>query len=331
MDYSAFYTKMVQFFRYEYSLTKRVIIINRLKKLCIGIGIVATVFGVIPHQEAFAQERKSKVDTLNLWPGGAPDAQGDTDLDKPTLTTYLPDKGGPSKTGVVVFPGGGYAHLAMDHEGRQVAEWLNSLGIAAFVVKYRLGPRYHYPTQLKDARRAIRTVRANADQWNINVDNIGILGFSAGGHLASTAGTHFEKGKDDAVNSLEHIDSRPDFMVLIYPVITMKLDYTHRGSRMHLLGENPGEELVKNLSNETRVTENTPPTFLVHGSNDTAVPVQNSLQFYEALLKHNVPAEMHLFEDGPHGFGLAPGDGELSQWTNLCEQWMRSRGLVSGN
>lgn len=306
---------------------KQVKIVKNLKNLLLGMGIIATMFGMVLQQKVFAQG--SKIDTLSLWSEGAPDAQGDTDLDKPTLTTYLPDGAGPPRTGVVVFPGGGYAHLAMDHEGHQVAEWLNTLGIAAFVVKYRLGTRYNHPGQLKDAQRAIRMVRANAEQWNVNTEKIGVLGFSAGGHLASTAGTHFESGKENVNNPLERQDSRPDFMVLIYPVITMELDYTHRGSRNHLLGENPDEELVQYLSNENRVTENTPPTFLVHGSNDTAVPVQNSLQFYEALLKHNVPAEMHLFEDGPHGFGLAPGDEELSQWTHLCERWMKSRGLVS--
>lgn len=308
---------------------------KKLIRLCIILGSAVAAFGMLPQHEAFAQEKESRIDslTLNLWPQGVPDGQGDTDLDTPTLTAYLPEKSAPSQTGVVVFPGGGYAHLAMDHEGRQVAEWLNSLGIAAFVVKYRLGPRYNHPSQLQDAQRAMQLVRANAGQWNVSTDHIGVLGFSAGGHLASTAGTHFEGdyGSTGAAgDSLESFDPRPDFMVLIYPVITMKPDYTHRGSRNHLLGENPDEELVQYLSNETRVTENTPPTFLVHGSNDTAVPVQNSLQFYEALLTHDVPAELHLFEDGPHGFGLAPEDRELSQWPDLCERWMKSRGLLSG-
>ncbi|SHF48924.1 Acetyl esterase/lipase [Fodinibius roseus] len=308
---------------------------KKLTKLCIILGSIVAVSGMLPQHEAFAQEKESRIDslTLSLWPEGAPEAQGDSDLDTPTLTVYLPEKAATSQTGVVIFPGGGYAHLAMDHEGRQVAEWLNSLGIAAFVVKYRLGTRYHHPSQLKDAQRAIRLVRANAGRWNISTSHIGVLGFSAGGHLASTAGTHFEGdygSTGTAGDPLEEIEPRPDFMILIYPVITMKPDYTHRGSRNHLLGENPDEEMVQFLSNESRVTENTPPAFLVHGSNDRSVPVQNSLQFYEALLKHGVPAEMHLFEDGPHGFGLAPEDEELSQWPDLCERWMKSRGLLSG-
>lgn len=301
--------------------------IGNLKKTGIIMAITAAAFGALACESVSAQERKADSLTLRLWPEGVPDARGNTDLDRPTLTAYLPEKEASSQTGVVVFPGGGYAHLAMDHEGRQVAEWLNSLGIAAFVVKYRLGPRYKHPSQLMDAQRAIRMVRANAGRWNVRTNQIGVLGFSAGGHLAATAGTHFEGGNAAApAHSLERFDTRPDFMILIYPVITMKTDYTHRGSRNHLLGENPVEELVQYLSNETRVTGNTPPAFLVHGSNDTAVPVQNSLQFYEALLKHDVPVEMHLFEDGPHGFGLAPEDEELSQWTDLCEQWLKSRG-----
>lgn len=299
----------------------------RLKNLLIG-SIAVLFFGMILHQKGFAQQKGEE--TVMLWPEGVPDAQGDTDLDKPELTVFLPDKA-VSQTGVVVFPGGGYSHLAMDHEGYEVAKWLNGLGIAAFVVKYRLGTRYNHPSQLKDAQRAIRLVRENASQWNISPDNIGILGFSAGGHLASTAGTHFEKEKVEANNPPEDIDLRPDFMILVYPVITMESNYTHKGSRRHLLGEDPDEYLVNDLSNEAQVTEKTPPTFIVHGSNDTAVPVQNTIQFYEALLEHNVPAEIHLFEDGPHGFGLAPDDEELSQWTRLCELWMKSRGLLSGD
>lgn len=295
--------------------------------MIIIIGITITAFCLICPEAVFAQ--KGGGDTLMLWEEGAPDAHGDTELDKPTLTAFLPEKPASSKAGVVVFPGGGYAHLAMDHEGYQVAEWLNSLGIAAFVVKYRLGTRYRHPSQLKDAQRAIRMVRANADRWSVRADHIGVLGFSAGGHLASTAGTHFSEGDAGSDNTLARIGSRPDFMVLIYPVITMGLNYTHEGSRTHLLGDDPEEELVNYLSNELQVTEGTPPTFLVHGSNDTAVPVQNSVRFYESLLKHGVPAEMHLFEDGPHGFGLAPDDPELSQWTRLCEIWMRGRGIIS--
>ncbi|WP_142714293.1 alpha/beta hydrolase [Fodinibius sediminis] len=266
---------------------------------------------------------------LLLWPDGTPGAKGSTDLDRPALSVFLPEEEKAVGTGVVIFPGGGYAHLAMDHEGRQVAEWLNDLGIAAFIVKYRLGSRYNHPNQLNDAQRAIRMVRSRAGEWGIEADRIGILGFSAGGHLASTAGTHFTDGRIDADRPVEQVGSRPDFMILIYPVITMKTDYTHQGSRNNLLGTDPSDELVEQLSNEIQVTQRTPPTFLVHGTNDKGVPVQNSLKFYKSLLEHQVPAEMHLFEDGPHGFGLAPDDPELSQWPLLCELWMESRGLLS--
>lgn len=268
-------------------------------------------------------------ESLLLWPEGAPEAKGSAEIDQPTVTVFLPDEKKSTGTGVVVLPGGGYSHLAMDHEGYKVARWLNEIGIAAFVVKYRLGERYRHPVQLGDAQRAIRLVRSKAQSWGLDTDKIGILGFSAGGHLASTAGTHFGEGKPNAQDPVDQQSSRPDFMILIYPVITMQSDYTHQGSRYHLLGENPNPELVELLSNEKQITDKTPPAFIVHGSNDAGVPVQNSVQFYLALQEFNIPAEMHLFEDGPHGFGLAPDDPELSHWTTLCERWMKSRGLLN--
>lgn len=267
-------------------------------------------------------------DQLLLWPDGAPDTQGNEDIDRPDMTVFLPDPSEATGTGVVVFPGGGYQHLAMEKEGYKVARWLNELGVAAFVVKYRLGERYNHPSQVNDAHQAIRMVRDNASEWGVEKDRLGILGFSAGGHLASTAGTQFSDGDPSASNSIDRQSSRPDFMVLIYPVVTMKMDYTHQGSRRNLLGPNPDQQLVEQLSNEMQVTDQTPPTFIVHGTNDSGVPVQNSLQFYNALLKNGVPAEMHLFQDGPHGFGLAPDDPQLSTWTKLCENWMLGLGLL---
>lgn len=264
-----------------------------------------------------------------LWPQGASNAKGDSTIDKPDMTVFLPEASEATGTGVVIFPGGGYQHLAMDKEGYKVAHWLNELGVAAFVVKYRLGPRYNHPSQINDAQRAIKMVRANAAEWGIDKDRLGILGFSAGGHLTSTAGTHFDQGNSGASDAIDRQSSRPNFMVLIYPVVTMKMDYTHQGSRRNLLGPNPDQELVDNLSNELQVSDQTPPTFIIHGTNDTAVPVQNSLQFYEALLEHDVPAEMHLFRNGPHGFGLSTYDPELSIWTELCENWMRDLGFLN--
>ncbi|MDR8391706.1 alpha/beta hydrolase [Aliifodinibius sp. S!AR15-10] len=296
------------------------------RKLLLSLALVIFTGILISAGPAAAQEGADE--TLMLWPDGVQNAKGDTDVDKPTMAVFLPEKSKATGTGVVIYPGGGYVHLAMEKEGYKVARWLNELGVAAFVVKYRLGERYNHPSQINDAQRAIRTVRANASQWGVEKDKIGILGFSAGGHLASTAGTHFDFGDPSAANSIDRQPSRPDFMVLIYPVVTLELDYTHRGSRHHLLGENPDEGLVQYLSNEKQVTDQTPPAFIIHGTNDTAVPVQNSLQLYESLIDHDIPVEMHLFEDGPHGFGLAPDDPELSTWPDLCESWMRSRGLL---
>jgi acetyl esterase/lipase len=268
--------------------------------------------------------------TVPLWPNGAPGALGNDESDKPTLTIFLPWEKPVSLTGIVVCPGGGYGGLANNHEGRQVANWLNSLGIAAFVLKYRLGPRYHHPIELGDAQRAIRMVRAQAAQYGVAPDRIGIMGFSAGGHLASTVGTHFDAGDSRASDPIEHASSRPDFLVLGYPVISFTTPYTHQGSLKNLLGEHPDPKLVENLSNELQVTPQTPPTFLFHTNADKGVPAENSVLFYLALRKAEVPAEMHIFEQGPHGVGLALADPALSMWPTLLANWFRERGLLVG-
>jgi len=268
--------------------------------------------------------------TVPLWPNGAPGASGNDESDKPTLTIFLPAEKSASRTGVVVCPGGGYGALANNHEGRQVANWLNSLGMAAFVLKYRLGPRYHHPIELGDAQRAIRMVRAQAAQYGVAPDRIGIMGFSAGGHLASTAGTHFDAGDSGASDPIDHASSRPDFLVLGYPVISFTTIYTHKGSLKNLLGESPDPKLVENLSNELQVTPQTPPTFLFHTNEDKGVPAENSVLFYLALRKAGVPAEMHIFERGPHGVGLALADPALSMWPTLLANWFRERGLLVG-
>jgi len=262
-----------------------------------------------------------------LWPGGAPGAVGNETIDIPTLTPYLPPKDKMTGAAIIVCPGGGYTHLA-DHEGGPVAEWLNSLGVTAFVLKYRLGPRYHHPAPMQDAARAIRIVRARAAEWGLDPQRIGILGFSAGGHLASTAGTHFDSGNPNAADAIERVSSKPNLMILIYPVITMK-DKTHSGSRKNLLGDNPGPELVTLLSNDEQVTRETPPAFLVHTSNDEAVPVENSLLFVNALRRATVPFELHLYERGPHGFGLGGKDPILATWPDRCAGWLRLHGFVS--
>jgi acetyl esterase/lipase len=265
--------------------------------------------------------------TIRLWTGDAPGAMGSEDKDVPTLTIYAAN-GKSSGVGVIVCPGGGYGALAMNHEGRQVANFLNSVGITAFVLKYRLGPKYHHPVELGDAQRAIRLVRSRAAEFHVEADKVGIMGFSAGGHLASSAATHFDAGKADAADPIDKMGSRPDFLVLGYPVISFTTDYTHKGSLKNLLGDKPDPELVKSLSSELQVTAQTPPTFLFTTSGDTAVPAENSVMFYLALHKAGVPAEMHVFEKGPHGVGLGGMDPALEEWPRLLVNWFRTRGLL---
>jgi acetyl esterase/lipase len=264
---------------------------------------------------------------LLLWPEGAPKAVGKTPEDTPTLTIFLPAKN-TTKTGVVIAPGGSYVHLSMQHEGEDVARWLNARGVAAFVLKYRLGPVYHHPIELGDAQRALRLVRANAKEYGIAQDHIGIFGFSAGGHLAATAGTHYDAGNAASVDAIERQSCRPDFLILAYPVITM-LANTHGGSRKNLLGDNPSDAVLQNLSDETQVTKDTPPTFIFSTTDDAVVPVVNSVIFYTALVKADVPAEMHLFQHGNHGAGLAEANPQLNVWPELLIKWMRERGLAS--
>ncbi|MGD0694362.1 MAG: alpha/beta hydrolase [Terriglobia bacterium] len=263
-----------------------------------------------------------------LWPGGAPGAQGDSDEDRPSLTIYLPEQAKAVGTGIVVCPGGGYGMLAMDHEGRQIAEWLNGLGIAAFVLKYRLGPRYHHPIEMQDGQRAVRFVRFHSTEYGIATDRIGIWGFSAGGHLASTVGTHFDNGRPEASDPIDRASCRPDFMILAYPVISFTTPYVHKGSMHNLLGENPDRQLVQFLSNELQVTPQTPATFLFHTDTDDGVPAENSVLFYQALRKNHVPAELHIFERGPHGVGLAQKDAALSIWPSVLANWLKARGLL---
>ncbi len=270
----------------------------------------------------------SKPEVVLLWPDGAPDAVGQEDKDKPTLTVFLPPAEKATGAAVVICPGGGYGFLAVDHEGKQIADWLNSIGVAGFMLQYRIAPRYHHPAPLQDAQRAIRTVRARAKEWHIDLQRIGIWGFSAGGHLASTAGTHFDSGKADSDDPIERAGSRPDFLILSYPVITMELPYTHMGSRNNLIGKNPDPELVANLSNYKQVTAKTPPTFLFHTNADDGVLPENSVFFYLALRQAKVPAELHIYEKGPHGVGLAPKDPVLSTWKDRLQAWLKSRGLL---
>jgi acetyl esterase/lipase len=290
------------------------------------------VFCLVIAATAFAQVQRdltAETQTILLWENGAPGAQGQSDDDKPSITVYRPFGPNRSGTSVIVAPGGGYGFLAANHEGRQVANWFNAMGITAFVLKYRLGPRYHHPIELGDAQRAIRLVRSRAKEFEISPDRIGIMGFSAGGHLASTAATHFESGNPGAADAIDHASSRPDFVILGYPVISFVAPYAHGGSAKNLLGDNPDPNLLQELSNELHVTPQTPPTFLFTTSEDTVVPPENSLSFYLALHKAGVPAELHVFERGPHGVGLDLGDPALAEWPTLLANWLRERGLLT--
>jgi acetyl esterase/lipase len=265
--------------------------------------------------------------TFPLWEGAAPGAAGIEDADVPTLTLYPARQ--PNGTVVIVAPGGGYGALAMNHEGRQVANWLNAMGVTAFVLKYRLGPRYRHPVMLGDAQRAVRLVRSRAAEFGVQPDRVGLMGFSAGGHLVSTAATKFDAGNPSAADPVDRAGSRPDFLILGYPVISMVQTFTHTGSVRNLLGESPSPELLRELSGELHVTAETPPTFLFHTTTDTGVPPENSIVFYQALVRNGVPAEMHLFATGPHGVGLALHDPALSYWPTLLANWMRERGLLT--
>jgi acetyl esterase/lipase len=264
---------------------------------------------------------------IPLWQDGAPNAAGKEPIDIPTITPFLAPKETATGAAVVILPGGGYSHLSEVKEGSDVAKWLNTFGISAFVVKYRLGMKYHAPNQLLDAARAMRTVRSRAKEWGVDANRIAILGFSAGGHLASTLGTHFDAGDAKAKDEIDRVSSRPDLMILIYPVITMG-EFTHNGSKLNLLGEDPSPDLIRLYSNELQVTKDTPPTFLVHTMTDTAVPVENSLMFVDALRKAKVPFELHLYEQGPHGFGLAPTFPILASWPARCADWLRLHGFT---
>ncbi|MCR4034108.1 MULTISPECIES: alpha/beta hydrolase [Flavobacterium] len=252
--------------------------------------------------------------------------QSTSQVSIPTLSIFIPKETKPNQTAVIICPGGGYSHLAFDKEGTKVAEWFNSIGIAAFVLKYRMPTDLTMKNKnvgpLQDAQEAIRYVRQNATKWNIDPSKIGILGFSAGGHLASTASTHFD---DKVYESIYKVSARPDFSLLIYPVISMENDITHKGSQTNLLGNNPSQELINSFSNEKKVTSQTPPTFLVHATDDTAVIPENSINYYLALKKNGVTSELHLYEKGGHGFGLGVKDTSKF-WTKDCIEWLKANG-----
>lgn len=284
----------------------------------------------------------AQYEIIPLWKDGIPNSQKSDEqelvestdskrvytVQTPALEVYLPNKRNATGQAVIICPGGGYHYLTYDFEGTDFAKWFNSKGITAFVLKYRLpnskSIKVSYEAPLQDAQRAMRIVRSQADKWHVKPDNIGVIGFSAGGHLASTLGTQFDKPNNFKETALDTISARPDFMALIYPVVTMKMDYTHKGSRNNLLGENPSEDLVNQYSNELQVTKNTPPTFIVHAEDDHSVPVENSLQLYQALKNKGIDAELHIYPHGGHGFGSALGKGRLEKWTDRLYDWLKS-------
>jgi acetyl esterase/lipase len=267
---------------------------------------------------------------LRLWQGDAPGALGKEDKDIPTLTIYPADPAKATGAAMVIFPGGGYAILS-DFEGEGYAKWLNRMGIAGFVVKYRLGTDgYRHPCMLQDAQRAVRMVRANAKEWNVDPKRVGVIGSSAGGHMVAMLATHFDKGNPDAADPIERQSCRPDLGVLCYPVISMD-KYIHRGSKKFLIGENPSQALIDETSADKNVRPDTPPCFLWHSGADEAVPVQNSLLFAAALQNAKVPYDLHIYTEGEHGIGLGADVDDpdnFHPWTIDCHYWLKVMGFL---
>jgi acetyl esterase/lipase len=279
---------------------------------------------------------------LRVWPDGIPGSiKNDSYIENstvannkvlligkvtdPSITVFLPAVEKATGTAVLIFPGGGYGFLAFDHEGLAIAKWLNENGIAGIVLKYRLPSDLIMKDKtvgpLQDAQEAMRIIRRNAPDWKINPGKIGVIGFSAGGHLASTLSTHYAEKVYDLKDTTS---ARPDFSLLIYPVISFDSSFTHMGSRKNLIGDNPSVNVVKQFSNELRITEKTPPAFLVHSADDRDVPVKNSISYFEGLVKNHIKAELHVFQKGGHGYGLAINRGTESSWPDLCIKWIKS-------
>lgn len=296
---------------------------------------ITLLFFLVFYATGFSQE-----EVLPLWPENIPNSRAspekevveDTDIiriskvQQPNIKVYLPSKKNATGQAMLICPGGGYHHLAYDWEGTDIAKFLNSKGIAGIVLKYRLpnsqSVKVSYEAPLQDAQRAIRIIRSRANTWNIDPHKIGVIGFSAGGHLAATLGTHFNNKNSFEEDTIDLLSARPNFMALVYPVITMKGEYAEQGSKTGLLGKNPDPKLINKFSNELQVKADTPPTFIVHATDDSGVPVENSLMFYKALKDKNIPAEIHIYPKGGHGFGLALGRGYLQSWTDRLYDWL---------
>ncbi|MBI5772938.1 MAG: alpha/beta hydrolase [Verrucomicrobia bacterium] len=302
-------------------------------KIICSLVLALLAAGISPAQTTKPSAAKTSApprEAFPLWPEGAPGALGKEDKDIPTLTPYFANATKATGAAMVICPGGGYGGLA-PHEGRDYAMWLNEQGIAGFVLKYRLGSGgYKHPAMMQDVNRAIRTVRGRAAAWKLDPRRVGLMGSSAGGHLASTGLTHFDGGKAEDADVIERASSRPDLGVLCYPVITMGPN-THAGSKRNLLGDNPNPELVKLLSNELQVSKDTPPTFLFHTAEDAAVKVENSLDFAAALQRHGVPFSMHIYPKGRHGIGLGTGQWDPDArhpWTTQLAFWLKEQGFA---
>src|SRR5689334_5597972 len=293
---------------------------------CVRCALLAFVMMLLGSFCEPAQAVEFK--TIHLWENGAPGKPATKPQDEPVL--YMKRPTGPSNgTAVIILPGGGYGGLAMTYEGLDVGDWFASQGVTAFVLKYRMhGTGHMHPIPMMDGQRAIRLVRAQADEWKIDPSRVGVLGFSAGGHLASTLGTHFDKGDPKSTDPIDRVSSRPDFLILCYPVISFNAETAHKGSIVNLLGKSPDPKLLHSLSNETQVTEETPPTFIFQTSEDKGVPAENAVAFYLALHKAKVPAEMHVFQNGPHGVGMAKEIPGTKEWTKLLHNWLEIRGLL---
>lgn len=276
---------------------------------------------------------------LKVWPNGAPtsngmtlpegtyEGKGVTNVSEAEMYIYLPKIGINTGAAMIICPGGGYGGESMGHEGYDIAEWLTTQGVAGIVLKYRL-PYGHDEIPLEDTQRALRIAHQKAMEWGINPEKIGIAGSSAGGHLASTAGTRFDTGKPDSNDPIEKYSCRPDFMLLLYPVITFSEEFGHNGSRTNLIGSGNKRDLVEKYSNELHVTAQTPPTFFILADDDYGVPPHNSIEFYLALKKFKIPAEMHIFKSGGHGFGINKTNHPIDQWPNLFAQWMKAQGIT---
>jgi acetyl esterase/lipase len=306
-----------------------------MKKLLVISVLMATVGSWGLNQQSLsAQPAPVRMPNLEfpLWAGPAPGALGQEEKDIPTLTPYFAAPAKATGAAVVICPGGGYAALA-PHEGFHYALWLNEQGITGFVLKYRLGSNgYRHPAMMEDVERAIRYVRANAENWGLDPNRIGVMGSSAGGHLAATALTHFDAGDPVAADPIDRASSKPDLGILCYPVITMGPN-THEGSKRNLLGDNPDPSLVELLSNEKQVTSDTPPVFIFHSAEDSAVRVDNSMEFAAALHRHGVPFELHIYTKGSHGIGLGSAQWDPDRrhpWTFECSRWLKVFGFGNG-